>query len=239
MTLPQKNPSDEIYIQQLKQKIARLEQEKSDTEKQINQFQSLIRSQLHHEIEQVSALTELYKQHKKAKKEKRLEQKRNGKNYVAPKPEVLKPEKAPIAVNDPETQSSLKKLYKEAVILVHPDKVDDQNETEKIKQASDLTAQLNNIYKSGDLEELSYFYHHVILSKTQQNTGSAYSNPTNTQDILLQKKKRLSKSIYDLQQSYIYHVLSNYENPNDFLVELKHHFSDKIQKLKKRTRKLR
>lgn len=239
MTLPQINPSDEILLQQLKQVIVRLEQDKADIEKQIHQFQTVLRLQLHEEIEEVSTLTTLYKQHQKAKKEKRLEQKKRGKNYVAPKQIILlKQDKFPLESCATETQNALKRMYREAVVKVHPDKIEDQNEADKIKHASDLTAQLNNIYKSGDLEELSYFYYNVILSQPGK-LPVAHAQTKAQKETLLQKKKRLTDAIADLRNSYSYQVLTTYKNPADFVNELRAQFADKIQKLKKRTRKIR
>ncbi|GAA5030380.1 hypothetical protein GCM10011506_19510 [Marivirga lumbricoides] len=238
MTKPQKYSDDDVLAQQLQHEIIELEQKKTQIEEQINQFQIRIRSAMFDEMEEVSVLTELYKQHKKAKREKRLEQKRRGKNYKATTSDVVKHKNTTLTTEKADNVQSLKKIYKEAVVLIHPDKVEDQNEVEKIKQAADLTAQLNNIYKNGDLEELTYFYHHIILSQISEKAVPKNDYKTK-REVLSQKKKRLEEAIAELQNSYLYHVLNHYDNPNDFLIELKNHFQDKIKKLKKRTRKIR
>ena len=77
----------EMEIAQLKHKLEQL------TVK-VNVFEATLRSHLSSEIIEIQELSVLYKAQKKAKKQKRLEQKKRGKNYV--EPVSLKPQKSSV-----------------------------------------------------------------------------------------------------------------------------------------------
>ncbi|MGF1635633.1 MAG: hypothetical protein ACFCUU_01070 [Cyclobacteriaceae bacterium] len=229
-------------LKQLLHEIETLQNTLGKLEQKLSAFEDIIRKQLHAEIRQMASLSTLHKQYQAEKKNKRLEQKRKGKNYKASN-SIAKKDVAEKTVFPLEPEGdSLKKLYKEAVIRIHPDKIGDQAATEKIQNATVLTARLNEIYKSGDLDELKYFYQSVILRQETQTPivqGFSSVNSQQQKEALIKKKSMILDAIEKLQNSYTNQVLNSYENPLIFVDELKVHFQEKIRKLEKRTRKIR
>src|SRR5688572_22577607 len=108
-------------ILELEQEIAVLEKTLSESEQKVNLFTAQIRNQLHPQIKRIQELVALYKKLKQEKKAKRLEQKKKGKHYQPPQ-QFPAPQNA--RVNGEKTpepnQQDLKRLYKEAIVQVHP-----------------------------------------------------------------------------------------------------------------------
>lgn len=224
--------SEEIL--RLQEKINALEEEIKKIETKLFPFEQVLRNAIADLLIEERELTILYKEQKKAKKEKRLEQKRKGKNYkesagivaVSKKTEAEK-------VN----QKEKKRLYKEAMLYVHPDKYSMQ-ESEQQK-ALELTKKLIEIYQNGSLEELEAFHAHIFGGNTTMNFEKDISLVKTTKSntaYLLNEMERLQKKLDDLLNSYTYKVLTTYENPLSFVSELKAYYEDRIFKLRKRTR---
>ena len=53
---------------------------------------------------------------------------------------------------------------------------------------------------------------------------------------LEQEKERIEKAIHLAKNHHLYKVITEYEDPLTFMVELKDYYEDRILKLKKRTR---
>lgn len=229
--------SDDL-LKSLENDIASLEKELTSLEYDLNNFDTLIRSQLHSEIIRIRELTELYKSQKQAKKAKRLEQKKKGKNYKEPKSiqkNNLQKKEVP-RLNDFE-QQELKRLYKEAIIHVHPDKFASEDE-EKTAKATALTLQLNAIYKSGDLEELNSFHEHIISGNAMSHVSFQPQTITNSKSMVtfLQKKKNdLILTLAQIKDSQRYEVFKTYDQET-FIKELRLQFEERIIQLERRTR---
>ncbi len=228
-------------VQILQQDIAALETELKALKSQLAPFEAEIRLRLDNEMARIRTLTELYKKLKKDKKAKRLEQKRKGKNYKEPTrlPQPVKSTEAASALEQ-EEQKELKRLYKEAIVQFHPDKVNHKGEADKIERATAITARLNNIYKQGDLEELLHFYQFLMNG---HEVKGYYVDPADTVDrnvrlaALKKKKEVIKQHIVELKNSYLYTVLTSYDNPATFIDELQLQFRARIEQLEKRTRK--
>ncbi len=111
-TSPTPDPSE---LNSLELEITTLETQLTEAERIVNSFETQIRSKLHNEIRSIKELTALYKQQKRDKKAKRLEQKKRGKNYKEPQGVLkAKPAGNPATALDPDEQQELKRLYKEA-----------------------------------------------------------------------------------------------------------------------------
>lgn len=228
-------------IQKLLAEISLLEKNIGMVSKEIGTFENSIRHKLQIQISQLSSLNKKMKEKQQLKKAKRLEQKKKGKNYKEPV-QLISPKqksKSGPEVNEGEKQE-LKRLYKEAIVKVHPDKIDHGGMVDKIKTATDLTSQLNGIYKNGDLEALLNFYQTFIIALPDLE-GRQIEIPSVNSEIrlvaLLSKKEALTKQLQNLEANYLYHVLKTYENPLTFIDELELEFQNKIGKLEKRTRK--
>lgn len=242
--LPDKRPDSagEETLKILGLEISQLEAELSTLEHSLNSFEALLRSQLQHEILRIAELTALYKQHKQAKKAKRLEQKKRGKNYQEPKGLKQKSVKSPgpDRLNTNQLQE-LKKLYKEAIVQVHPDKFA-QEGGDIANRATKLTMQLNALYQQEDLEELSKFHQHILSGNAMSHVSFQPASVLNTEAMILflQKKKRaLEENREQLRQSTTFEVLSTYENPASFVDELREQFQHRIRQLEKRTHKIK
>lgn len=199
-------------------------------------FEQSLRNKIADLLVEERELTQLYKEQKAAKKEKRLAQKRKGKNYVAPVGLVSKSNTNKPLENTLDIQEK-KRLYKEAMLQVHPDKFSMQEDSQEM--ATEITSKLIQIYKTGTLEELQAFHAHIFHGNTAINLseGAVKVKPTVDKYSYLKKEiARLEKQLEELVARHTYKVLTTYENPMSFATELEAYFNDRIFKMKKRTR---
>ncbi|RKF04486.1 hypothetical protein C8N26_1157 [Tenacibaculum lutimaris] len=230
---PTESKSDEVS--RLQERIKNLETEIASVETKLFPFEQSLRNEISDLLVEERELVMLFKQQKKAKKEKRLAQKRKGKNYK----EVIQvvPVSKERVTQEREHQKEKKRLYKEAMLYVHPDKFSMQeNEQEK---ATETTTKLIEIYQNGSLEELEAFHAHIFGGNTAISFDkdiSLIQKTTNSTSYLVKEVERLEKVLNDLLESYTYKVLTTYENPMSFVAELKTYYNDRIFKLRKRTR---
>ncbi|MDO9138217.1 MAG: hypothetical protein Q7U21_10365 [Lutibacter sp.] len=234
-TLPVSNDNEQEQLL-LKAKINLLQKELNDIEQKTAAFEAVLRSHLSNELIEEQELTVLYKKVQLAKKEKRFAQKKKGKNFKDL--EGLKV----IAKNTANTsseddQKEKKRLYREAMLFVHPDKFSMHDE--KIDLATEVTTKLIEIYQSGNLAELQIFHTHIFSGNAMMHfpeNSEKISN--NKEDSYLQNEvEKLEKKLQIAKTKHTYKVLTEYENPLTFIDELKEYYQDRIFKLKKRTRK--
>lgn len=242
--VPAENRQQAARILALEKEIERLESELQKLEGSINQFEGQIRLRLHQQIARLRELNAVYKAHKAAKKAKRLEQKKRGKNYKEPKGLTNAPFNPAGPALDKDDQLKLKQLYKEAIVLVHPDKFVQADAT-LVEKATQITVELNALYKSGKLEELYEFHEHIIsgnaMTYHRMSPAGKPSDPADPAALLVQLKKRkslLSSQLSEYKKSHLYSVLETYENPGAFIEELRLQFDERIRLMEKRTRKL-
>lgn len=200
-------------------------------------FENILRARFTNEIVELQELTVLYKQQKKAKKEKRLEQKRRGKNYREPIGLKLLPNNK-TKVSKPEEAKEKKRLYREAMLQVHPDKFS-MNE-DKLDLATDVTSRLIDIYHTGSLNDLQLYHAHIFSGNALHQTFdvSQELQKTPTQDLYLEKEKARLEGLLKIAKSRrTYIVLKEYPDPLLFVEELQLYYADRIAKFRKRTRK--
>ncbi|MBU1820757.1 MAG: hypothetical protein KKG00_04490 [Bacteroidetes bacterium] len=229
----------EETLDRLEEEIRELEAELRQVQQQINAFTQLIRHHLAGQIRTLNELTDLYKAQKKAKKEKRQEQKKRGKHYREPVFAVAdRPPHAMVMRAAPEGAHELKRLYKEAIVRVHPDKFAGSDE-KTADRATEVTTQLITLYQAGELDALRD-YHEYILS----GNAMAYTPfmPEKTPDpqsmrLFLQKKRdELRLQLHGLRSSRLYEVLTTYDEPAHFVEELRSVYAERIETFRKRTR---
>lgn len=231
--LPTSLPTDQ---KEFLEQIQVLRKELEEIHKKIREFEALLRSHVSDMIVEAQELYILYNQIKKAKKANRLEQKKRGKNYKEPKgiQAITKKEKSVIPL---EEQKEKKKLYREAMLHVHPDKFHlSEQETET---ATEITSKLIEIYKTGSLETLQAYHAHIFEGNTNivLEDSASKIEVLSKDTYLLQEIDQLEKDIELAKNYHLYKVITEYENPLTFVEELKDYYEDKISKLKKRTRK--
>jgi hypothetical protein len=218
------------------EQIQILQKELEEIQKETRDFEALLRSHVSDLIVEVQELYVLYNQIKKAKKANRLEQKKRGKNYKEPKGIQLIPKKAKNVI-PLEEQKEKKKLYREAMLHVHPDKFHlSEKETET---ATEVTSKLIEIYKTGSLETLQAYHAHIFEGNTNivLEDSASKIEVLSKDNYLQQEIERLEKDIAIAKDYHLYKVITEYENPLTFVDELKDYYDDRIFKLKKRTRK--
>jgi hypothetical protein len=222
---------------EIQNRIDQLQMEFDVVEEELRLFENKLRLALEDFIIEVQELTVLYKKIKREKKEKRLEQKRRGKNYQGSSElKILKSGNWAPEVSTSEKKER-KKLYREAMLNVHPDKFSmDEN---KLELATDITSNLIEVYKNGSFEDLQ-FYHSKIMN------GLLIEVKNKVEPTGVELELYLTKQLFEIQEKlesikskHTYVVLTSYKNPMSFVNELTDYYLDKIAKLKKRTRKVR
>jgi hypothetical protein len=233
--LPVSNDNEQEQLL-LKAKINLLQKELNDIEQKTNAFEANLRSHLIDELIEEQELTVLYKKVQLAKKAKRFAQKKKGKNFKEVEGlKVIAKSNTNIASED--DQKEKKRLYREAMLFVHPDKFSMHNE--KIDLATEVTTKLIEIYQNGNLAELQIFHTHIFSGNAMMHfPETAQKNRNTKEDPYLQNEvEKLVKKIQIAKTKHTYKVLTEYENPLTFIDELKEYYQDRIFKLKKRTRK--
>jgi hypothetical protein len=228
-------------LSELQKEVTELEVELAKVQNDLRVFENMIHLRLDKEISRLKELSDLYKKQKRDKKLKRLEQKQRGKNYKAPT-QLQKGQETPKESSEvsSEEKKELRRLYKDAVVMVHPDKINHGGEHDKIIHATALTAQLNGIYQRGDLEELINFYEFVILGNPITDQESLNMLPVDEKlrlTHLARKKDLLSKQLQELKSAYTYGILTSYEDPLTFIDELYLQLHERIKLMEKRTKK--
>lgn len=242
---PSQQKSSEILLQSkdvihtLEQEIASLTHELKDIEYRVRGVETQIQLRYSTEIHRIRELGTLYKKQKKGKKEQRAQQKKRGKNY----PQVAGLKEIPAPTQTTPTNSSpnkvnLKKLYREAMLQVHPDKF--SNDTSEMHlRSQELTIQLIDIYQSGNLDLLRHF-HSYIMSGNAIIANSREKNLIEDQQAtykyLLKEKENLLKTLQKTKESWIYEILATNMDPAQFMDDLSSQFSLRIHQLERRTR---
>lgn len=219
---------------QLKTQIQAVEQELEAVAQKTIAFEHTLRAALADQLIEAQELTVLYKEQKRAKKEKRQAQKQRGKNYQAPEglTRIEKPTAKPEDIGEAKER---KRLYREAMLHVHPDKFSTDSEEDQLDAATEMTSKLIDIYKSGTLQDLQSF-HAYIFSGNALVIDKEKVDPTIKDNYLEKELERLRKELSLAKARQTYQVLTEYDDPFEFINELKAYYQDRIQKLKRRTR---
>ncbi|WP_258101146.1 hypothetical protein [Marinoscillum pacificum] len=226
---------NEVERNTLQKELESLKAQLREVEQVTEAFEATLRAALIEELILEQELTALYKEQKKAKKEKRLEQKKRGKNYKEPK--GLVPQTRPSKVtSSSEEAKALKKLYREAMLNVHPDKFTMQEDKQDL--AHEATTQLIQLYQQGDLAALQAYVNHILAVGLVQKESAA-KLVTADVDMLAHLKNEIARLQSELEAAknrYTYKVWTTYEDPNTFIDELREYYLDRIAKMKRRTR---
>ncbi|ANW95526.1 hypothetical protein AXE80_04175 [Wenyingzhuangia fucanilytica] len=214
---------------EIKQLLSKIQSVKTET----FEFENFLRNELESEIIEEQELSILYKNLQKAKKEKRLAQKKKGKNYKEP---ISVPVVSKITDEEKVVLKDKKKLYREAMLFVHPDRFSNNEQDENL--ATEITTELIRVYKQGTLQELQQIHQQITSQKNLSSIQISQEKQLDTLELLQQKKNELEKELVQLQKRHTYIVLTTYANPKDYLQEVKAYYKDRLFKLRKRTRKV-
>jgi len=228
---PINNENEEIF--DLKLKISVAVSKLDEIQNQLHEFESLIRSFVLDDMILEQELAAKYRNFQRAKKDKRKEQKRKGKNYQAPKGLVkeLKQCESELMLED---TLRLKKMYRDTMMLIHPDRVEEVDK----KKATENTSKLVELYQSKNIQEMELFCNHLLFNNDSKDIEiTSIDNPTLA--YFTNELDKVQWQINQLKSKHTYQVLNTYERPIDFVQELKDYYKDRIEKLKRRTRKVK
>jgi hypothetical protein len=229
-------PEDENFDLKLKINVVKAEIEKVKNE--LNEFEAILRNFVLDDMIEEQELAAKYRNFQKEKKNKRLAQKKKGKNYQEPKGlKVVQNEK--VQEESQESKLERKQLYRETMLRIHPDRVG--NSMEDKSRATELTIKLVEIYSSGNRKELELFCAHVQSEEDKESSVLMDTKIENSATVVYFENElaNLELNLAKLKSKHTYEVLSTYERPIDFAQELKDFYKDRIEKLKKRTRKVK
>ncbi len=227
---------EEPLVDDLRAKHAVMQAELEQINNVTHAFEAKLRAALSNEIIAEQELSALYKQQKKEKKERRLEQKKKGKNYKEPTGLVKSQSTQKAPVLDPDDTKELKRLYREAMLHVHPDKF--SMEEEKLDLATEATTRLIEIYKQADLAAMVIFHAHILAGGVMsiKNARSSAKQEAASVDFWKMEIEKLAEELKKAKKRNTYRILTTYEDPYTFIHELKEYYQDRIAKMKKRTR---
>lgn len=120
----------------------------------------------------ISETQELFILNKQIKKAKQLEQKKRGKNYKEPQGLLSIPHKNVASVPS-EQQKEKSRLYRGAMLHVHPDKFHISEIETDI--ATEVTSRLIEINKTESLETLQAYHTHIFKGNTYVTLSDAAS----------------------------------------------------------------
>lgn len=235
---PHQAPRSELDA--LLAEIAALEQELARIQSQTEAFENQLAAHLIDQIVEEQELSVLYKQLQKAKKEKRREQK------MRANPNKQFPQKSPKSsspsdnTDSPDQQRERKRLYREAMLRIHPDKCGLHSEA--LELATQATTHLIELYQNGTLSELADYHQHILAGHALAGyspTPSAVSVSVRDNPYLQKRKQQLLQQLQAARQHHTYIVLCTYPDPMSYLGTLQEFYADRLAKLRKRTRKAR
>lgn len=215
----------------LKLRLSLLQKELDVIEFKTREFEAILRAHLTEEIILEQELTVLYKQQKTAKKQKRLAQKKQVKgkgSALVATPQISQ------GTKKDEEEALRKKLYREAMLQVHPDKYSMQEDKQDL--ASEMTTKLIELYTMGSIEDLQAFHRHIFSGHVLEVRDPSKIIETEEGNYWEEEIRKVQELIDLAKQRHTYIVLSTYQNPMDFLKELQDYYEDRLFKLRRRTR---
>ena len=151
-----------VQIRKIEAEISELEAEKTEVQGVIERFTLQVQQRLGYLIlKRCEIETEL------AKRRAELTKKRSDQEKYAEKKEEFEEQFAShekfkdkkIATLSEEEEISIKKMHREAVMIIHPDRFFDQPEMEA--KANEMTAKLNEAYKNNDIEAVRQIWQSI------------------------------------------------------------------------------
>jgi hypothetical protein len=231
--------SSKELLKNLEKQIHEIESCMHDVKSSINELETQIHVHYHAQIFRIQELTRLYKKQKLEKKQKRSDQKKKGKNYREPNQLLsVKNTSNENDALDESTALEIKQLYREALMIVHPDKFN--NAADELRdRAHALTLEVIDSYKSGNTDRLKLFHGHILSGNAMMHVPFDEHSIVNEQEMVIflnKRKQELEKQLSYIKSSNLYTVISTYENPQTFVGELASFFELRIKQLEKRTR---
>lgn len=213
-----------LEIKILESQINAFDNEKIELEKVISDFQHRHTIELGEVILEVLRLRKIkYKNHKKeAEAEEDFDN--YSKQYESEK------DKKQFVLNDDE-KKELKKKFRKATTMCHPDKVSEEQKAE----AEEIFIELKKAYDEHDLEKVNQLLHELENGKkfvSQADSISEKEKLKITLEKLKQKLKGIENEIISLKETEIFTTINNITNWDNYFTETKTQLEEELQNLK-------
>lgn len=231
-------PALQLEIRSLEYQISSLSDEKTDIEKNIRSFElkyneelgELITKILHCKkviAEKIAKESSEDKQKQQEYEEAKFDYEDFSKSYTEklnePKPLVL----------DEEKQSELKKNYRKATKLCHPDKVtDDQKEL-----ATKIFTDLKNAYDNNNLEKVNQILKDLEkgIFKSQGETIDKKDKLKIIRENLIRKRQELEEMLLAIKNTDAFNKISTIKNWDNYFEKAKEDFNKILEDLENET----
>ena len=213
-----------LEIKILESQINAFDNEKIELEKVISDFQHRHTIELGEVILEVLRLRKIkYKNHKKE-----TEAEEDFNNYS--KQYETEKDKKQFELNE-EEKLELKKKFRKATTMCHPDKVSEEQKAE----AEEIFIELKKAYDEHDLEKVNQLLHDLENGKkfvSQADSISEKEKLKITLEKLKQKLKGIENEIISLKETEIFTTINNITNWDNYFTETKTQLEEELQNLK-------
>ena len=213
-----------LEIKILESQINAFDNEKIELEKVISDFQHRHTIELGEVILEVLRLRKIkYKNHKKE-----AEAEEDFNNYS--KQYETEKDKKQFELNE-EEKLELKKKFRKATTMCHPDKVSEEQKAE----AEEIFIELKKAYDEHDLEKVNQLLHDLENGKkfvSQADSISEKEKLKITLEKLKQKLKGIENEIISLKETEIFTTINNISNWDNYFTETKTQLEQELQNLK-------
>ena len=213
-----------LEIKILESQINAFDNEKIELEKVISDFQHRHTIELGEVILEVLRLRKIkYKNHKKE-----AEAEEDFNNYS--KQYETEKDKKQFELNE-EEKLELKKKFRKATTMCHPDKVSEEQKAE----AEEIFIELKKAYDEHDLEKVNQLLHDLENGKkfvSQADSISEKEKLKITLEKLKQKLKGIENEIISLKETEIFTTINNITNWDNYFTETKTQLEEELQILK-------
>ena len=213
-----------LEIKILESQINAFDNEKIELEKVISDFQHRHTIELGEVILEVLRLRKIkYKNHKKE-----TEAEEDFNNYS--KQYETEKDKKQFELNE-EEKLELKKKFRKATTMCHPDKVSEEQKAE----AEEIFIELKKAYDEHDLEKVNQLLHDLENGKkfvSQADSISEKEKLKITLEKLKQKLKGIENEIISLKETEIFTTINNISNWDNYFTETKTQLEEELQNLK-------
>ena len=213
-----------LEIKILESQINAFDNEKIELEKVISDFQHRHTIELGEVILEVLRLRKIkYKNHKKE-----TEAEEDFNNYS--KQYETEKDKKQFEL-DEEEKLELKKKFRKATTMCHPDKVSEEQKAE----AEEIYIELKKAYDEHDLEKVNQLLHDLENGKkfvSQADSISEKEKLKITLEKLKQKLKGIENEIISLKETEIFTTINNITNWDNYFTETKTQLEEELQNLK-------
>ena len=213
-----------LEIKILESQINAFDNEKIELEKVISDFQHRHTIELGEVILEVLRLRKIkYKNHKKE-----AEAEEDFNNYS--KQYETEKDKKQFELNE-EEKLELKKKFRKATTMCHPDKVSEEQKAE----AEEIFIELKKAYDEHDLQKVNQLLHDLENGKkfvSQADSISEKEKLKITLEKLKQKLKGIENEIISLKETEIFTTINNITNWDNYFTETKTQLEQELQNLK-------